>query len=92
MIRILERKHKPHNKIRSNISVRSFLMVAALLAAILIVCGSLSYFIPQGAFERDAAGAIIDGTYQKGDVQGIAIWRIITAPVRVFFSSDASSR
>ena len=72
----------------SNISVRSFVTVAALLLTLLIVCGSLSYFVPQGAFERDAMDNIIPGTYQKGAVEGLAIWRVITAPARVFGSED----
>ena len=63
--------------------------VAALLLAVLFFCGSLSYFIPQGAFERDADGNIIPGTYQAGGIEGIAVWRVITAPIRVFASEDA---
>ena len=73
----------------SNISVRSFVVVAVLLVAILFLCGSLSYFIPQGAFETDADNNIIPGTYRQGQVEGIAIWRVLTAPVRVFASEDA---
>lgn len=57
--------------------------------AVLFFCGSLSYFIPQGAFERGTDGTILPGTYQAGKVQGIAFWRVITAPVRVFASEDA---
>ena len=45
--------------------------------------------IPQGSFQRDGEGAILTGTYEKGDVSGIAIWRIVTAPARVFASEDA---
>ena len=63
--------------------------VAALLLAVLFFCGSLSYFVPQGAFERDADSNIIPGTYQAGEVEGIAIWRVLTAPLRVFVSEDA---
>lgn len=63
--------------------------VAALLLAVLFFCGSLSYFVPQGAFERDADNNIIPGTYQAGEVEGIAIWRVLTAPLRVFVSEDA---
>ena len=40
---------------------------------------------------RDEVGNIIPGTYQADRVQGIAIWRVITAPVRVFASSDAAT-
>ena len=63
--------------------------VAVLLLVVLIFCGSLSYFIPRGDFERDADSNIIPGTYQAGEVEGIAPWRVITAPIRVFASEDA---
>jgi len=58
------------------------------LLVVLFFCGSLSYFIPQGAFERDVNQNIIPGTFQVGEVDGIAIWRVITAPIRVFASED----
>ncbi len=73
----------------SGIGVKSFITVVIILSAALILCGALSYVIPQGSFERGEDGAIIVGTYQSGEVDGIAIWRIITAPVRVFASKDA---
>lgn len=57
--------------------------------AILFFCGSLSYFIPQGSFTLDADNNIIPDTYQQGQVEGIAFWRVLTAPVRVFASEDA---
>ena len=63
--------------------------VVVLLVAVLIFCGSLSYFVPQGAFQRDADNNIIPGTYREGEVEGIAFWRVLTAPVRVFASEDA---
>ncbi len=62
-----------------------------MLLIVLLFCGSLSYFIPQGAFERDADQNIIPGTYKEGEVKGIAIWRVITAPARVFASEDGLS-
>ena len=49
----------PKEQAYSNISVRSFVMVAVLLLAILFFCGSLSYFVPQGAFQTDADSNII---------------------------------
>ena len=73
----------------SNISVRSFVTVMVLLLVVLLLSGSLSYFVPQGHFQRAADGNIIPGSYQAGDVEGIALWRIFTAPVRVFASEDA---
>ena len=56
---------------------------------VLFFCGSLSYLIPQGAFERDADNNIIPGTYHAGEVEGISPWKVLTAPVRVFASEDA---
>ena len=63
--------------------------MAGILLAILLLSGALSCFIPQGAFQTDPEGNIIPGTYQKGPVEGIPFWRVITAPVRVFASEDA---
>ena len=82
-------KENKENRSFASISARSFISVVAVLSAVLIICGVLSYFIPQGSFERDAEGAIILGTYSQSEVSGIAAWRIITAPFRVFVSEDA---
>ena len=73
----------------SNISARSFITVVLILVFALVLCGAMSYLIPQGTFERNEGGEIIVGTYQKGEIEGIALWRVITAPVRVFASEDA---
>ncbi len=62
--------------------------VAIILIAVLFLCGSLSYVIPRGSFQRDEAGTIITGTYTQEGVSGIQPWRVLTAPVRVFASSD----
>ena len=63
--------------------------VAGILLAILLLCGFLSYCIPQGSFLRDESGNILPDTYQLGQIKGIALWRVISAPVRVFASEDA---
>ena len=69
----------------SSINVKSFITVMILLTVILAVSGELSYFIPQGSFKRDDVnGAILPGTFEQGEIKGIAIWSILTAPVRVF--------
>ena len=81
---------KKEAKSFSNIGLKSFITVVIVLSAVLIFSGALSYFIPRGSFERDPeTDMIIEGTYVQEGVKGIAIWRIITAPVRVFFSEDA---
>lgn len=73
----------------SSINFKSFIIVIILLCSILAVSGLLSYFIPQGSFAKNEEQEIIPGTYVQGEVKGIPVWRVITAPVRVFFSEDA---
>lgn len=80
---------RPIKKAFSTINTNAFVTVVAILTAILLLCGSLSYFVPQGSFERDASGEIIMGSYTQQGVSGIAFWRVLTAPVRVFATSDA---
>ena len=82
-------KNAVKEKAYSSVSLRSFLIVLVILAVILAFCGSLSYFIPQGSFLRDAAGNILPDTFTAGETDGIAVWRIVTAPLRVFASEDA---
>ena len=65
----------------SSINTASFVLVTAILCCILLICGVLSYVIPQGTIHPD-------GTYTKGVVDGIELWRIPTAPFRVFASDD----
>ena len=80
---------KQKSKSFATINLKSFILVSGLLLAILCLAGTLSYFVPQGHYSFTEDGAIIPGTFVKGSVEGIAIWRVVTAPVRVFFSSDA---
>ena len=76
---------KAKSKSFSSISVKSFLSVTIILIVMIAICGILSLVIPQGQFARDENGDIIPGSFVGGDVKGIAFWRIITAPFRVFF-------
>ncbi len=83
------KKTKNKQKSFSTIETKSFITVLIVLSAVIVLCGALTYFIPQGQFQRDENENIIVGTYVEGQVDGIAIWRILTAPVRVFASADA---
>lgn len=85
----LERKTPAEKeKAFSNISLKSFVTVVVVLLAILALVAALSYVIPQGSFARDEEGVILTDTYVRGKVGGIALWRVITAPGRVFASED----
>ena len=77
------------NKPSANIGLRSFITVVCILSGLLFLTGFLSYIIPQGSFETGEDGAIILESFMQGKTEGIAIWRVLTAPVRVFASEDA---
>ena len=62
-----------------------------MLLALLMACGGLSYIVPQGSFQRDAAGNILVDTYQQSGVKGISFWKVLSAPVRVFGTEDATT-
>lgn len=76
-------------KALSSINTRSFITVVCILLGVLLVSGLLSYLIPAGHYEKDAEGNIIMDSYVSDGIKGLPIWRIITAPVRVFWSEDA---
>lgn len=80
---------KPKEQAFSTINGKAFLTVTVILLAILLLSGILSYFVPQGTYERDATGAILMDTYVESGVLGIPFWRVLTAPIRVFATSDA---
>jgi len=82
-------KEKNKEKAFATISVKSFIVVVAILVFMLALCGILSLIIPQGEFLRNASGEIIAGTYTQGGVQGIALWKILTAPFRVFIADGS---
>ena len=69
----------------ATINIKSFLTVVIVLLALLILCGVITYLIPTGSYERDGEGQIIMGTFEEGEINGIAPWRVLTAPFRVFF-------
>ena len=75
----------PKEKAFATINIKSFLTVVIVLMALLILCGVMTYLIPTGAYERDSEGQIVMGTFIEGEVEGIAPWRVLTAPFRVFF-------
>lgn len=73
----------------STINARAFLTVVIILSLILFLCSLLSYVVPQGSYERDADGSIIMGTYREQGIEGVSFGKVVTAPLRVFISSDS---
>ena len=70
-------KNNTKEKAFSTISTKSFITVMILLVVILAISGALSYFIPQGSFERIEVSPdvweIVPGTYTVGEIEGIEI-------------------
>lgn len=84
----VKKTEKQKEQAFSTINTSAFFVVAGILVAILLLSGFLSYIVPQGAYARDEAGVIILDSYAQAEISGIAFWRVLTAPVRVFATSD----
>lgn len=84
-----KKEKRTRQKAFSTINTNAFITVVTILTVILFLCGALSYFVPQGSFQRDESGQILMDTYTRQEVSGIAFWRVLTAPVRVFAGEDA---
>ncbi len=88
-MKTIENEVKEKEKAFAGINFKSFISVTILLLCVLALCGIITLFIPQGSFLRADDGTLIVGSYTRGEVKGIAFWRVLTAPVRVFVSEDA---
>lgn len=76
------------NKNLINISKKSFFSVLIILASLMVVAFILTYIIPQGLYLRDADNNIISGTFQFLNEGNLAWYKLFTAPVEIFGSSD----
>lgn len=68
--------------------LKSFITVVAILLAIVIVTGVLTFVIPAGEYPIDEDGKIIvDGFHYIGESETrLPVWRWFTAPVEALFS------
>ncbi len=66
--------------------------ISALLLAIMIFAGVLTRVVPHGAYDLDANGAIIPGSYHEiaDDEVNYPFWRVFIAPLEVFTTSDSA--
>lgn len=90
MTKVKTSEAKQKEQAFSTINAKAFLSVVIILVSILILSGVLSYIVPQGAYQRDKNGTIVLDTYVQQGVSGIPLWKVFTAPVRIFASSDAA--
>ena len=66
---------KKKEKAFSSVNLKSFVLVTAILAAILVIVGIITNFVPQGSYTYNELGEIIPGTYKQGQIKGIEFWR-----------------
>lgn len=72
----------------AHINTKAFITVLIMLLTIILISALLPLFIPQGSYLR-VDGKIDIDSFNYGEVKGIAAWRVLTAPFRVFASGDA---
>lgn len=67
------------------------ILITTLLIAIMIFAGIMTKVIPTGAYDVDAEGAIIPGTYHEVSAEEVnyPFWRVFVAPLEVFTTSDS---
>lgn len=70
----------------AHINTKAFITVLIMLFAVILIAALLPLFIPQGQYTVTESGEYV---FTYGEVKGIAAWRVITAPFRVFASEDA---
>ena len=81
-----------NDKSSLKISTRAFVSSLIILLVLMIAAGTLTYIIPTGSFERvetDGNVSIVPDTFEFSDKGGYPVWRWLTAPVEVLWSSDA---
>lgn len=76
------------NKNLINISKKSFFSVLFILLTLMVGAYVLTQVIPQGAYLRDATGNVLPGTFELLTGSKLPFYKLLTAPVEVFGSSD----
>ncbi|MDR2752807.1 MAG: AbgT family transporter [Oscillospiraceae bacterium] len=71
------------------LSKKTVLLLTGLVVGILVFAGVLTQVVPRGEYLRDAAGAVMNGTYARLPDFKLPLWHVLTAPVEVFLSPQA---
>lgn len=69
----------------AHINTKAFITVLVMLLVIILIAALLPLFIPQGHYTVTESGEYL---FTQGEVKGIAPWRVVTAPFRVFAGED----
>ncbi len=74
-------------------SKKSFLTSLAILVAVVLFVGILTFVITPGQFQYDSNGKIIPGTWQQvsvSDTNRLPVYRWITAPIEALFLANGN--
>ena len=80
-----------HNSNLLSISKKAFLNVIYILLFLILSAGLVTLIIPSGAFDREADGTIVSGSFSFLTETKYPLWRILTAPFEVLVGPDAVS-
>ncbi|MCQ2471886.1 MAG: AbgT family transporter [Clostridia bacterium] len=89
---IIEQEEKKSDSSGIQLNKKTLFGITALLLAIMIFAGVLTRVVPHGAYDKDANGAIIAGSYHEvsDDEVNYPFWRVFIAPLEVFTTSDSA--
>ena len=66
------------------IGKKAVIMAVAIALALVIAAYVLTLVLPKGAYDRNADGSVIDGTYREiGGARGVPFWKLLLAPFMI---------
>ena len=84
-----------HEESKSFIKIdkKTLIGITLLLTVIMMLVGALTQIVTPGAYETDADGSIINGTYHEltHEEVGYSFWRIFVSPVEMFIKAPGDA-
>ncbi len=84
-----------HEESKSFIKIdkKTLIGITLLLTVIMILVGALTQIVTPGAYETDADGSIINGTYHEltHEEVGYSFWRIFISPIEMFIKAPGDA-
>ncbi len=74
-----------------NIDKKTVISIAGILAAVMLIAGTLTQVLPRGQYETDANGSVIADTYAENPDYKMPVWKILASPVLAFTNSNAAT-
>lgn len=65
------------------LSKKAIAISVVIVLALVVLAYILTFILPTGQYQRDVDGAIIEGTYQQKEMDGIAWWQFLLSPFMI---------